>query len=82
MEFFVETAAFCGIVSKMAASCKGMCDEYKSQGITMKEKYQYGQKRCTYCSLFLTCKGPRCPCCKTILRTKPRGRSSSKNRIV
>lgn len=71
MEFFVETADFCGIMSKMAASCKGMCEEYKSQGITMKEKYQHGQKRCTYCGLFLTCKGPRCPCCKTILEQSP-----------
>ena len=82
MEFFVGIVVFCGIMSKMAASCKGMCEEYKSQGITMKEKYQQGQKRCTYCGLFLTCKGPRCPCCKTILRTKPRGRSSSNNRVL
>ena len=56
----------------MAATCRGICRDYESKGIRMKFKYRAGQKRCTYCGLFIVFEGVRCPCCKTILRTKPR----------
>lgn len=35
-------------------------------------RYERGQKRCTYCAVFLSTDGIRCPCCSTILRTRPR----------
>ena len=56
----------------MVLVCKGICEDYQSKGILMKFKYNKGQKRCTCCGLFLNVEGPRCPCCKTKLRTKPR----------
>ncbi|MCH9657971.1 hypothetical protein K0U27_04625 [archaeon] len=64
----------------MVATCKGMC--VYSQGPVMgnKERYGKGQKRCTNCSLFLDTPDARCPCCKTILRTKARNRVSRQRR--
>ena len=60
----------------MAATCKGICDRYKSEGTAMKLKYQEGQKRCSFCGIFIECKKARCPCCSIILRTNARNRRS------
>ena len=60
----------------MATSCKGICEMFKGDGTSMRLKYQEGQKRCSYCEIFLKVSGLRCPCCKTILRTKARNRFS------
>ncbi|QLH09029.1 hypothetical protein DSQ19_05680 [Candidatus Nitrosotenuis sp. DW1] len=59
----------------MAFSCKGICVRYKSQGIENGRKYQNGQKRCSHCGLFLNWQETRCPCCRTIMRTRPRSKS-------
>lgn len=47
----------------------------------MKFKYQEGQKRCSFCGIFIDCEQVRCPCCHTILRTKARNRNSKMKRI-
>lgn len=60
----------------MAATCKGICDRYKSEGTAMKFKYQDGQKRCSFCGIFIECEEARCPCCSMILRTNARNRRS------
>ena len=66
----------------MGVACKGVCEMFKSTGISMKLKYQEGQKRCSHCGVFLKFGGIRCPCCRTILRTKARNRNSKENRIT
>ncbi|MGY5149863.1 MAG: hypothetical protein ACW9W3_07345 [Candidatus Nitrosopumilus sp. bin_68KS] len=60
----------------MAATCRGICQDFKSIGTSMKLKYQEGQKRCSFCGIFMDCEGTRCPCCHMILRTKSRNRLS------
>ncbi len=47
----------------------------------MRFKYQEGQKRCSFCGIFIDCEGARCPCCNTILRTKARNRISKIKRL-
>jgi hypothetical protein len=59
-------------------SCKGYCEEYKS----LIARYHDGtNKRCQVCELFMSYPGKRCPCCKSILRTKNHlyGRNKPKN---
>ena len=63
----------------MGTTCRGICAFYKTSGIRNAEKYLLGHKRCTYCSLFLDVEEYRCPCCKTKLRTKARGRRQRKD---
>lgn len=41
-------------------------------------RYRLGHKRCTFCGIFLNVPESRCPCCKTMLRT----RSRSKNKKI
>ncbi|MGI9566657.1 MAG: hypothetical protein ACR2LL_06550 [Nitrosopumilus sp.] len=57
----------------MGRSCRGYCIDYVCQGIPNGIKYEYC-KRCTFCGLFLKTEQVRCPCCKVILRTKPRNK--------
>jgi len=65
----------------MAATCKGICDMYKSVGTAMQFKYQEGQKRCSFCGIFIECEGVRCPCCHMVLRTNARNRNSKIKRL-
>lgn len=65
----------------MGMSCKGICSKYKSVGTAMQFKYQEGQKRCSFCGIFIDCEEARCPCCHTILRTKARNRISKIKRL-
>ncbi len=60
----------------MAATCKGICDRYTSIGTAMKLKYQEGQKRCSFCGIFIECEKARCLYCNMILRTNARNRRS------
>ena len=53
-------------------SCKGECDRYRPKDVTGHDKYAQGQKRCTECMMFMDYSGKHCPCCGTVLRTKPR----------
>jgi hydrogenase nickel incorporation protein HypA/HybF len=60
----------------MGRTCRGICILHKSPVMGNGLMYQSGQKRCTFCGLFLAVETIRCPCCKTILRTKPRAKNS------
>jgi len=58
----------------MSAECMGICERYKAV-ITHKlgnRRYIKGHKRCTVCSIWLVFDGFKCPCCKTLLRFRPR----------
>ncbi|KAF6246326.1 hypothetical protein C6990_09345 [Nitrosopumilus sp. b3] len=63
----------------MAVTCRGVCHKYKSSGVSMQFKYQEGQKRCSFCGIFMECNETRCPCCHTKLRTKARNKISKEN---
>ena len=76
LEYAAIVVDLYGVLNKLALSCKGLCNRIKSVGTAMQFKYQEGQKRCSLCELFIDCDDARCPCCKTILRTKSRNRVS------
>jgi len=65
----------------LAATCRGICQDFKSTGTSMKLKYQEGQKRCTFCGVFMSVEGYRCPCCRITLRTRARNRISKIKRL-
>ncbi|NND87250.1 MAG: hypothetical protein HKM23_08035 [Nitrosopumilus sp.] len=65
----------------MAATCRGVCYRYKSIGTAMQLKYEKGQKRCSFCGIFIDCEDVRCPCCHTVLRTKARNRLSKVKKL-
>ena len=65
----------------MVQSCKGICVSFKGIPMINSKRYESGQKRCSYCELFLKTPEIRCPCCKTILRTKSRSRYKKKIRF-
>ena len=56
----------------MGQMCKGVCIRYKGPRIQISKRYESGQKRCSYCDLFILTEAIRCPCCGVTLRTKPR----------
>ena len=58
----------------MGFVCKGFCDDFRGEKIPNGSKYEYGQKRCTFCGIFMTVDSCRCPCCSSILRTKARSK--------
>jgi len=47
---------------------------HKAEPVPNKIRYEIGQKRCTFCGIFLEIDEIRCLCCKAVLRTKPRGK--------
>ncbi len=67
----------------MGRTCKGICLRYEARSAANKIRYDIGQKRCTFCGLFLKVEDVRCICCKAVLRTKPRSgqKQKKKNRI-
>jgi len=62
----------------MGASCRGICLEFKKDRIPNAQKYQLGQKRCSWCEIWFSTDEIRCPCCKMILRTKSRNKRKMK----
>ena len=58
----------------MGCICKGVCDDFRGRRIANGPKYEFGQKRCSLCGIFMAVHGIRCPCCSTILRTKSRNK--------
>lgn len=55
-------------------TCKGICNKFKPEKREYKEKmYEEDRKRCSVCEVYVHWSGTRCPCCKTMLRSKPRG---------
>ena len=63
--------------------CKGICSEYAVKKVRPKGKgrYESGQKRCSFCDIFISWDGDRCPCCKCFLRKKPRN-SKAREKLV
>ncbi len=61
--------------------CKSQCEKYKAYktGGAL-SYYSQGYKLCIECELFLDWAGTRCPCCNTVLRTKPHN-SFSKHKL-
>lgn len=47
---------------------------HKAESAPNKIRYEIGQKRCTFCGIFLSVRDSRCMCCKAVLRTKPRSK--------
>ena len=58
----------------MGRTCIGICVRYKSMRMANNLQYKVGHKRCTHCGLFMSVEKVRCPCCKSVLRIKPRSR--------
>ena len=56
----------------MARSCRGVCCQFEGKSVRNGLRYSLGQKRCTFCGLFMDTESIRCPCCSAILRTKSR----------
>jgi len=55
---------------------KGVCDSMKGEKVANGSKYEYGQKRCTMCGIFMAISDFRC--CSALLRTKSRNKKNSK----
>ncbi|WP_100183053.1 hypothetical protein [Candidatus Nitrosotenuis aquarius] len=58
----------------MSTSCKGVCTSFKAESAQNGARYTMGQKRCTYCSIYLQVDSINCPCCGSRLRSKARHR--------
>jgi len=58
----------------MGRTCKGICLALRAGPVPNRLRYEMGHKRCTFCGLYLVIADPRCPCCRAVLRTKPRGK--------
>ena len=58
----------------MGRTCRGICQMHKAAPAPNKIRYEIGQKRCTFCGIFLAINETRCICCKAVLRTKPRNK--------
>ncbi|MDH3764951.1 MAG: hypothetical protein OER82_03985 [Nitrosopumilus sp.] len=60
-------------------TCREICQTIRGTypGIG-KGRYSSGQKRCQTCDLFIICGEVRCPCCNTMLRSRPRHRDDKK----
>jgi len=53
-------------------TCRGICTRYKALKPVGIGRYASGQYRCQTCEIFINWNGIHCPCCSTLLRTKPR----------
>lgn len=60
--------------------CKGLCEnKYISQKKHLRVYDVYG--RCSVCEVWIELPAIKCPCCSTILRTKPK-RSSHRKKYI
>lgn len=60
--------------------CKGACNKIpKSQPRRSRVYDRFG--RCTVCEVWIELPCVKCPCCKTILRSKPK-RSSNRKKYI
>ena len=68
--------------------CKGFCNKVEVKKINPKDSgmYDLGYKRCKTCDKFVEWDEPRCPCCGTLLRNKPKNshlrKKFEKNKMV
>lgn len=58
--------------------CREVCKQYKATGTLSKGKYRLGQRRCSYCDIYLEYEGFWCPCCHSRLRWKRRDKNATK----
>ena len=63
----------------MGRTCRNICTRYQADPVPNKIRYEIGQKRCTFCGIFLSLDDVRCICCKAVLRTKPRSKRKQNN---
>ena len=63
--------------------CKGICSNHALKKPSVKNvgRYESGQKRCSFCEVYLKWDGRNCPCCGTALRAKPRN-SLGRDKLV
>jgi hypothetical protein len=57
--------------------CRDVCEKYRATKHRRGSYYAEGFKRCTVCTLFIKWDGLECPCCGSVLRTRPRNFSRS-----
>ncbi len=61
--------------------CRSICKNYKAYKTNDSlSYYSQGYKLCKECELFIDWKGNKCPCCISVLRTKPHN-SCSKQKL-
>ena len=56
----------------MKMTCKGICENYKSTLKYRTRRYSNGEKRCSYCDIFIKTESVKCPCCGYNLRYSPK----------
>ena len=64
-------------------NCKEICSNHAVKKLRPGHggRYESGQKRCSFCDIYIIWDGRNCPCCGTALRTKPRY-AKGRNKIV
>jgi len=55
----------------MSFNCKGVCTRYQAKK-PKEGRYASGQKRCSFCNVFMNWDGFWCPCCGSKLRLRSR----------
>ena len=56
----------------MGLRCKGICHTIPGSGPRVYKPYHRGFRYCGTCELFIPIQSILCPCCKTLLRYRPR----------
>ena len=56
----------------MSSFCYGICIRYQVSIPHGESPYDNGRKYCTKCGQYMKISDKRCPCCKTVFRTRPR----------
>jgi len=64
-------------------ACKEICHKHKAvKPFGVNDRYGIGQKRCSTCEMFIKWGGTYCPCCGSMLRTKPKGTQQRQRLMV
>ena len=58
----------------MVLQCRSICEMYKAEPVANSLRYEYGQRWCSNCCMFLISKTNRCPCCNAMLRKKQKSK--------
>ena len=63
--------------------CKGICSNHAVKKLRPGHggRYESGQKRCSFCEIYIIWDGERCPCCAGFLRAKPRNNESRRKLV-
>ncbi len=60
----------------MGSNCHGICGRYSVMIPHGESPYDNDRKYCSTCQSYMEFNKLRCPCCKAMFRTKPRGTKS------